>query len=169
MENIAQIMAIISVDYLAFDFRHTSNRYIGELDEALLSKIDHKIHKIAIFDNHSPLYMSYITGRFALNGAQINGNVPVKTCEILAAEGLEVIKVINSVADIDKYEGVCNSFLFEDKKIFEKYNGKTPSIVKNDIYCGQSNVYTVDTCEDFEFKLAFKDYTQIEDWYKNIV
>lgn len=169
IENISKLIEILSPLYLAFDFRATSPRYLGELDEAILTKIPHKIRKIAIFDDSSPLYISYITGRFALNGAQIEGDVPIQTFEILAAEGLEIIKRINRVSDIEKYEGLCNNFLFRDKKLFENYSGKTPSIVSWDIYEGQKGIHSVDTCEDFEIRDALKDCEKIENWYKNIV
>lgn len=168
-ENIAQLSDRLLPLYFGFDFRRSSPRYMGEIDEALLSKIPHKTRKIGVFDDEDPLYMCYLTGKLGLNGVQINGNVPIQTCEILAAEGLEVIKLINSVSDIDKYEGVCNCFLFLEREIFENYVGNRKVIVSCDIYTGQDNVYCVDTADGFEIRDTLKDCDKIENWYKNIV
>lgn len=166
-ENIAQLCAI-SPTYIGLDFRATSTRYIGEIDEALLTKIPHTIRKIGVFDSQSPLYMSYIAGRFSLTGVQLETQVTHRTCEILAAEGLEIIKVLTAISDLDKYEGICNKFLIRDKKVLDKYHSTTPLIVDKKIY--QTNLNAViDINDDFEDRVAFKNSQKIENWIKNII
>lgn len=166
-ENIADLCQL-HPKYLALDFRATSDRYVGEIDEALLAKIPHTIRKIGIFDDQSPLYISYIAGRFSLTGVQLETDVTARTCEILAAEGLEIIKVISSLSHIDKYEGICNKFLIRDCKLLDKYQSKTPLIVDIKIYRDGIDAI-VDISEDYEDRVALKNYQKIEDWIQNIV
>ncbi len=166
-ENIVALCAMLP-RYICFDFRHSSQHYIGEIDEALLTFIPHTVRKIGTFDVESPLYMSYIAGRFSLNGVQIEGDVPVRTCEMLAAEGLEIIKVVASLTEIEKYEGVTNKFLVRDPKLLKRYNSKTPLIVDSSIYSAFAGAI-VDIDSEFEDRVAYKNCKKIEDWFKNML
>lgn len=161
-EDIARLCEL-PVGYLGFDFRSTSPHYLGEVDESLLSTIPERIKKVGVFDNEEVLYITYIAGRFSLSGVQIEGDVPPKTCEILAAEGLEIIKVIHSLSEVVKYEGVCNKFLVRDAELLAKYNSKTALIVDAELWtkgCGNQ----VDMGLSFEKSVALKNLDKIEDW-----
>lgn len=166
-ENIADL-CLLQPKYLGLDFRAISDRYVGEIDEALLTKIPHTIRKIGVFDDQSPLYISYIAGRFSLTGVQLEADVTARTCEILAAEGLEIIKVINTTSDVDKYEGICNKFLIRDQKLLDKYQSQTPLIVDIKIYKDGMDAI-VDICDHYEDRVALKNYRKIENWIQNIV
>lgn len=166
-ENIEKLCRLNPL-YIGFDFRATSSRYIGEIDEALLMKIPHTIRKIGVFDDQSPLYMSYIAGRFSLTGIQLETDITHRSCEILAAEGLEIIKVVNAASDFDKYEGICNKFLLRDKKFLQKYSSQTPLIIDFKVY-NPSIAATIDIVDDFEYRVAMKNADQIENWLQNNV
>lgn len=115
-------------NYLCFDFRRNSPNYMGEVDEAIYSKIPLKIRKTGIFQDDTPLYILSMAGRFMLSAVQLEGNESKIECEILAAEGVEVIKAINNAQQIEKYEGICNKFIIRDHKILKTYTGQTPII-----------------------------------------
>lgn len=166
-ENIGALCALLP-RYMAFDFRHYSPHYIGELDESLLTTITPRISKIGIFDAQSALYMSYIAGRFSLNGVILEGDVPVRTCEMLAAEGLEVIKTVNKSYQIEEYEGVCNKFLIRSASLLETYSSKTPLIVSSELFCdGRGWIAELDW--EFEDRVAYKNCKKIENWIKDRV
>lgn len=130
--------------YLGFDFRHDSHHYVGEVDEAIYSRIPIKIRKCGIFENDDPLYILYIAGRFSLSTIQLEGNEPIHHCELLAAEGVELIKVLNNITQVEKYEGVCNKFIVRDAELLARYRGKTPIIVDQSILSDCHSVYGVD-------------------------
>lgn len=130
--------------YLGFDFRRDSSHYIGEVDEAIYSRIPIKIRKCGIFENDDPLYMLSIAGRFSLSTIQLEGDEPIHHCELLAAEGVEVIKVLKNISQAEKYEGVCNKFLIRDAQLLAKYTGKTPLIVEKSILSDNQSVYGVE-------------------------
>ncbi len=164
-ENIAALSALGPL-YLGFDFRPTSSHYIGEIDEALLSTLPPTIRKVGLFDSEEALYITYIAGRFSLSAVQIEGDVPPSTCEILAAEGLEIFKVVKSASDIDKYEGVCNRFLIRDQEILRGYSSPTPLIVDKKIWRSGSG-HIVDIADDFEVSVALKDVEEIENFRRD--
>lgn len=165
IENIDALLAF-TPRYLSFDFRHSSPHYLGEVDEALLTAIPPKVSKVGIFENSSTLYISYIAGRFLLNAIQLEGNASLKTCEILAAEGLEILKTITSWEQFDKFEGVCNKFLVNDPELLAQYKGKTPLIVDSSLYKPNCN-YIARLGDDFEERVALKNISKIEDWTKH--
>ncbi|MEG0033022.1 MAG: hypothetical protein RSF93_06850 [Mucinivorans sp.] len=127
VRNPADIPKLLELNplYLSFDFRRDSDDYIGEVDEAIYSKIPLKIRKIGIFENDDPLYILSLAGRFTLSTIELEGDESRLDCELLAAEGVELIKTINSVSQIEKYEGVCNKFIIRRAEISKQYTGRT--------------------------------------------
>ncbi len=161
-ENIAALSAL-SPQYLGFDFRPNSPHYIGEIDEALLSTLPPTIRKIGLFESEEALYITYIAGKFSLSGVQIEGDVAPRTCEVLAAEGLEIIKVVRDISDVEKYEGVCNRFLVRSAEILSRYSSKTPLIVDVEIW-QKGSEHIVDISSSFEIATALKDVRKIENF-----
>ncbi len=164
MENIAQIVAL-APRYLCFDFRSSSPSYLGEIDEGLLSIVPSEVTKVGIFDAEDSLYISYVAGRFSLSAIQIEGDLSPRSLELLVAEGLEIIKVINRVGDFARYEGVCNKFLVRSFDVLSGYSSATGLIVDSSLWyrgCG----YVVDFGDDFDCGVAFKDVEKIENWRK---
>ncbi len=166
-QNIAELCTL-RPKYIGFDFRPSSQHYIGEIDEALLSIVPESVRKVGVFDSDSALYISYIAGRFSLVGVQLEGNVPPQTCEMLAAEGLEVIKVLNSLDEVEKYEGVCNRFLVRNKGVMDGYTGKTPLMVDFSLVGDTTpQGVVVDISTHFEDRVAYKNCEKIENWRKD--
>ncbi len=164
-ENIAHLCNFAPT-YISFDLRPTSPHYLGEIDQAQLSTIPLTIRLVGVFEAQSSLYITSMAGKYGLSAIQIEGNVPSTTCELLAAEGLEIIKTLHTTEDIKKYEGVCNKFLVRDAQILEKYSSKTPLIIDSSLWhpgCG----HIVDMGEEFESRTAYKDTQKIENWLKN--
>lgn len=165
IENIGALLRF-TPRYISFDFRHSSPYYLGEVDEALFAGVPPKVSKVGIFEESSTLYISYIAGRFLLNAIQLEGDVSLKTCEILAAEGLEILKTITSEDEFDKFEGVCNKFLVNDPALLARYRGKTPLIVDSSLYRAGCN-YIANLSENFDERVALKNIEKIEDWTKH--
>lgn len=164
LENISDLAALCP-RYFCFDFRSSSPSYLGEIDEALLSVIPSEIRKIGIFDTQDSLYISYVAGRFSLWGVQIEGDIAPRTLEVLVAEGLEIIKVIHRVSDIEAYEGVCNKFLIRDVAVLGSYSSPTPLIVDSSLW-ERGSGHIVEFGSDFDSSIAFKNREKIEDWIK---
>lgn len=145
-----QLYALIKFNpqYIGFDFRRDSPHYLGEVDEAMYSSVPIKVRRCGVFENDDPLWMLYIAGRFSLSTIQLEGDEPLLSCELLAGEGVELIKVIKQPSQIDKYAGVCNKFLIRDADILSRYHGRTPLFVEPEIYNNQE-IYALDiaACE----------------------
>lgn len=115
-ENIACVSAM-GPSYMGFDFRSSSSRYVGEVDETLLCPIDSTIRRIGVFGEHDTMTILSRAGRFSLNAVQIEGDKSGEALEILSGEALEVIKVVElrSAACLEGamlWDGVVNKFIF---------------------------------------------------------
>lgn len=165
IENINALLAF-NPRYISFDFRHSSPYYLGEVDEALFAAIPPKVSKVGIFEESSTLHISYMAGRFLLNAIELEGSVSLQTCEILAAEGLEILKTITTEDEFDKFEGVCNKFLVNDPELLARYRGRTPLIVDSSLYRADGN-YIANLSEDFDQSIALKNIEKIENWTKH--
>ncbi len=159
-QNIATLCEL-NPEYIGLDFRAYSPHYLGEIDEALLSIIPNNIRKIGLFGTEEALYITYIAGKFGLSGIQLEGEASTRTCEILAAEGLEIIKTLSSIEDIEKYEGICNKFLVRDRAILAAYNSRTPLFVDHSIWQAGKG-YILDTGDGMELRTAYKNIKELE-------
>lgn len=165
-ENI-EALCRLRPDYLAFDFRPSSPYYLGEIDEGLLSGLPEGTCKVGIFSSVEPLYIIYMAGRFSLGAVQIESDLSPQTLELLVGEGLEVIKVLESSTEVEKYEGVCHRFLVRERSVLEAYESMTPLIVDASLWKGVPQGAIVDIADGFEVSYAIKNVEKIEDWIKN--
>lgn len=179
-ENIA-LVAKFSPSYMGFDFRNTSSRYVGEVDETLLYPIDSTIRKIGVFGQHDTMTILSRAGRFSLNAVQVEGDKSSEALEILSGEGLEVIKVVELTGEACleqamRWDGVVNKFIFripspQQIGLLEQWNGSTQFMVsapwesvdlsevleiKSDRMCG------VDSWFSFENHPGVKDVARVE-------
>lgn len=178
-ENMAAI-ATMGPTYMGFDFRSSSPRYIGQVDQSLLHPLGCAVRKVGIFDSDNTVTILSMAGRFGLNAIQVEGDKSSDALEILAADGLEVIKVVNlcneaALYQATRYEGVVNKFIFripspQQVALLEVYEGKTPFLVtadfaavtlggvlsvRNALMCG------VDCGASFESRVGAKDLEQV--------
>lgn len=135
------IKAIIKFcpDMMGFDFCRTRVSYMGECDESILRDIPPTIRRIGVFGDDPPVVIASIAGRFMLNSVQLDGHTTPSECEMLASEGLEVIKSIYIARQDDfektiQYEGVCDKFIFKlsttlSYSILDHYSGSTPFLL----------------------------------------
>lgn len=152
-ETIAQIAAL-KPDYMGFCFDAMSEHYLGEVDETLLLHIPRQVRKIGLFRDEAPLRIAALAGRFGLNGVQLQGNESPQVCELLSAEGLEIIKNFDDT-NIDKaegYEGVCNKFILNVNP--SKYKGRTPflysQMVAHKMFCGLDLPFSKTSVEEIK-------------------
>ncbi len=165
-ENIAQLCRL-NPEFIAFDFRVSSPRYIAEVDQALFSTVAKTIKKVGIFQSENALYITYVAGKYGLDAVQIEGIIQPRTLEILWAEGLEIIKVLTDEdQDPLRYEGIANKFLVRDENLRKKYCSKTPLIIGSNIENTQ-NAMCVEIGEEFESRVAYIDSQRIENWLKD--
>lgn len=179
-ENIAGV-AQLKPSYMGFDFRNTSSRYVGEVDETLLYPIDSTIRKIGVFAEHDTMTILSRAGRFSLNAVQIEGDKSSEALEILSGEGLEVIKVVEliSMSCLEKalkWDGVVNKFIFripspQQVCLLERWMGNSQFMVSapwdavalgDVLSVGNQKMCGVDSWFSFESHLGRKDLAQIE-------
>lgn len=171
-ENIRQVVSL-NPSMMGFDFCRSRSSYMGETDQAILHDIPYNIRKVGLFENQNVIEIASIAGRFMLNSVQIDGDFEPRECEMLSAEGLEVIKSFY-IAHPDNffrtanYEGVCHRFIFKlsttlDFSVLDHYTGSTPfmlamkmdnidiPIITHPMFCG------FDTANSCEQAPAFKN------------
>lgn len=174
MEQIALFCAS-EVDYLAFDFRSDSERFFAQKNSAATYQMPRRIRRVGIFDSDMELHIISIAGQIGLNSIQMDGGQSSRFCEKIAAEGLEVIKSFTpqNIDLIDKYEGVCNKYIFRGFSIAEiqKIATATPFFVEGNVdFClsaandlkNNDNFIGVDCGQDAEIATAIKDMAEIE-------
>lgn len=185
-ENLAAIAAL-GPAYMGFDFRSESRWYVGQVDETLLRPVGSGIRKVGVFGEDNTLSILSVAGRFSLNAVQIEGEKSSDALEILAAEGLEVIKVITlssagAFYEAGRYEGVVNKFIFrvpspQQVPLVGEYGGRTPFMVSADWSCvslervlgvGHELMCGMDSWISFERRTGCKDLERVEGFMKMV-
>ena len=129
-----------NADYITINLNQKSPNYIGEIDPAILSVVPENVKRCGRFDTANTMQIISKAGRYNLDAVELEGNEATPTlCEQLAAEGIEVIKIIaqEQLHTIPKFEGLCNKYIFQNVpiKYLEIYKGSTPimiTITKNE-------------------------------------
>lgn len=125
-DNIAQL-SMLKPDYVGFIFYKESLRYAGEIvTPELLSSHLKEVKKVGVFVNADEKEVLKTSQYFGLDVAQLHGNESPKMCAALKANGLEVWKVFHPknedvLLQTEKYEGVCDFFLFDTPSV--QYGG----------------------------------------------
>lgn len=125
-KNIHEIGAL-QPDFMGFIFYPKSKRFVGDnLSISSLKKLPKSIRKVAVFVNETTDKVIEIVTDFGFDFVQLHGSESVAECEILKENNIKIIKTfsIDSSFDfevIEKYQSVCDYFLFDTKT--PKYGG----------------------------------------------
>ncbi len=124
-ENILEVSQLLP-DYLGFIFYEKSLRnFEGEIPE-----IPNSIKKVGVFVNETEDTIISKIKKYNLDLVQLHGNESPEFCRNLKFQNIELIKVF-SVDDnfdinvLEKYEIVCDYFLFDTKGKLHGGNGYT--------------------------------------------
>jgi len=115
-ENIEQVAAL-QPDYLGFIFHEKSKRNF----EGRIPVISESIKKTGVFVNETIDFILEKVKNYSLQAVQLHGDESPELCkELRSKENLEVIKVFSvgekfDFESLEKYEEVCDYFLFDTK------------------------------------------------------
>ena len=177
-ENILEVSQLLP-DYLGFIFYKKSSRYFdGEIPE-----IPKTIKKVGVFVNASLEEITSKIEKYDLDLIQLHGNETPEFCKNLKQDKIEIIKVFSVDDDfefniLEKYEQVCDYFLFDTKgklhggngitfnwKILDKYKSKKPLILSGGI--GITEIEKIKTMSLPIFAIDINSKFEIEPGLKN--
>lgn len=119
-KNIQEIAAL-QPDFMGFIFYPKSKRYVGtDFSPKSIQKVPSSIKKVAVFVNEEVNRILEIQRQFSFDFVQLHGNESVAECEVLKENNINIIKafLVDSTFDfeaIEKYQSVCDYFLFDTK------------------------------------------------------
>ena len=182
-ENILEVSQLLP-EYLGFIFYEKSSRYFdGEIPE-----IPASIKKVGVFVNATYDEVISKIEKYKLNLIQLHGNETPAFCENLKQDKIEIIKVFSIDDDFDfeileKYEPVCDYFLFDTKgklhggngvtfnwQILENYKSKKPLFLSGGIGIEEIKkiktlnlpIYAIDVNSKFELVPGLKNTKLLE-------
>ena len=123
--NITEVSTLLP-DYLGFIFYKKSARYF----DGIIPTLPKSIKKVGVFVNETEENIILQIKKHQLDLVQLHGNEPPKVCLNLKKQNIAVIKVFSVDDDFDfevlnKYESVCDYFLFDTKGKLHGGNGET--------------------------------------------
>lgn len=119
-KNIQEIAAL-QPDFMGYIFYPKSKRYVGtDFSPKSIQKVPNSIKKVAVFVNEEVDRILEIQHQFSFDFVQLHGNESVAECEVLKENNINIIKAfsVDSTFDfeaIEKYQSVCDFFLFDTK------------------------------------------------------
>ena len=177
-DNILDVSQLLP-DYLGFIFYEKSSRFFdGEIPE-----IPKSIKKVGVFVNATYDEIISKIEKYNLNLIQLHGNESPEFCLKFKDLSIEIIKVFSVDDDfnfeiLERYESVCDYFLFDTKgklhggngvtfnwQILEKYKSKKPLFLSGGIGIGEIEklktlnlpIYTIDVNSKFETEPGLKN------------
>ncbi len=117
-DNIADVAAL-SPDYMGFICYSRSPRFIGELDEEVLTTLPDHILKTGVFVNASVERVNKTMNKYAFEAVQLHGVESPEFCAMLRSKVI-VIKAFGIDEDfdfgrLDAYRNKVDFFLFDTK------------------------------------------------------
>lgn len=139
----------LGVDFLGYIFYANSKRYIGENPETGLFAA--KKPKVGVFVNENAFEILGLAKNLGFEYVQLHGTENPKTCQLLKAQGLKIIKAFSvdenfKFSDTKPFEKAADFFLFDTKtklpggsgkkfnwEILNHYNGHIPFFLSGGI------------------------------------
>ncbi|HSZ71087.1 MAG TPA: phosphoribosylanthranilate isomerase [Cytophagaceae bacterium] len=194
-ENILALAKLLP-DYMGFIFYGPSKRYAGDLlNKDTLKTLPESIVKTGVFVNEGVEGIEKICLTYGLKAVQLHGNETPEECAILQASGLQVIKVLHvdkamqidemlKRTTLDRYEKVCDYFLFDtadmawggtgrtfDWNILKDYSSQKPFFLSGGIgleqlpipgFVLEKPIWGIDINSRFEISPGLKDIERIK-------
>lgn len=117
-DNIRKIIEV-SPDILGFIFYPGSKRFAGNLrNQDFHGLIPNHIMKAGVFVNDKPDHIQALTEKLGFQLIQLHGDEQPADCLVIRRKGIKVIKAFRigtefHMDDLDKYQNVCDYFLFD--------------------------------------------------------
>ncbi len=176
--NIVEV-SHLQPDYLGFIFYEKSTRYF----DGILPNISNSIKKVGVFVNETEENIITKIKKYHLDLVQLHGNELPELCKNLQINDVEIIKVFSvdddfNFKELEKYETVCDYFLFDTKgklhggngyafdwNILKKYKSEKPLFLSGGIgieeiaKIKQLNlpIYAIDINSKFELQPGLKN------------
>lgn len=176
--NIVEV-SHLQPDYLGFIFYEKSTRYF----DGILPNISNSIKKVGVFVNETEENIISKIKKYHLDLVQLHGNELPELCKNLQINDVEIIKVFSvdddfNFKELEKYETVCDYFLFDTKgklhggngyafdwNILKKYKSEKPLFLSGGIgieeiaKIKQLNlpIYAIDINSKFELQPGLKN------------
>ncbi|MGM5630134.1 phosphoribosylanthranilate isomerase [Apibacter raozihei] len=151
-QNIENI-SFLPIDFLGFIFYPKSPRYVENLNPEIMNLLSDDINKVGVFVNEQVGSLFHNIEKYSLDTVQLHGKESPEYCEDLLEVFPEtaVIKAfsISDSSDIkhtEKYEEVCDFFLFDTKtsqhggsgqkfdwSVLNSYKGEVPFFLSGGI------------------------------------
>lgn len=183
----------LPVDLLGYIFYPPSKRYVGENPDTGLFGSGKP--KAGVFVDENVFEMLALAKNLNFDYVQLHGKENPKTCKIIRAQGLKVIKAFNLNEAFDftllkTYEKTVDYFLFDTKtnlpggsgkkfdwSILEKYEGEIPFFLSGGIQPDDAEkirgldhrqLFGIDLNSGFEDEPGVKNIEKLENFIKEI-
>lgn len=190
-ENLEALSAL-PIDWFGFIRYPLSKRHVKDLN-LLETSIPQK--KVVVFVDASAKEIMDFTKKNQVDYCQLHGGESPQTCQLLKANGVNVIKAFSVDEQFDfslcqPFEEHCDYFLFDTKgknpggngirfdwKILKQYKGKVPFLLSGGIgpdhleditQFAHSQWAGIDLNSQFEKKPGLKDIKQLSEFLKNL-
>ena len=126
-ENILEVLEC-KPDYIGFIFYTGSPRFVGDLDSDFVKNVS-SAKKVGVFVNESEIQILDCVSRYGLDFVQLHGDEPPEFCRLISKmvpviKGFQINDEFNFL-EVNKYENVCQYFLFDSKSESFGGSGKT--------------------------------------------
>ncbi|KAA6330516.1 N-(5'-phosphoribosyl)anthranilate isomerase [termite gut metagenome] len=179
------------VDMIGFIFYPKSPRYVEEVPEYL----PRRAKRVGVFVNEGIESILRIVSCFGLNDVQLHGEESTEHCRLLRQTGVSVIKAFSISQEEDlqairRYEGLCDSYLFDTKcderggsgksfdwSMLNEYKGQTPFLLSGGISvesiealkeCKHPRLSGIDINSRFEVSPGMKDVKKIKSFLNRL-
>lgn len=193
-DNIRQL-AELEPDFIGFIFYEKSKRYVTNGLDIKSLNIPKSIKKVGVFVNSTIEVINEKVQLYKLDFVQLHGNESVEFCRELKQAGIKIIKAFQIDEDFDffvieRYETVCDYFLFDTKtklyggsgnkfnwQILEKFNNQKPFFLSGGIdmedvdeikKLKNLNIFAIDINSRFEINPGNKDIEKIKEFIKSM-
>ncbi len=185
MKNEANMLEVASLlpDFMGFIFWEKSARFF----DGKLPDLPESVKKVGVFVDASEAEICEKIEKFGLDLIQLHGQESPDFCRKLKSEQMEIIKAFSidesfDFTVLDRYEAVCDYFLFDTKgknpggnglvfdwELLQKYKGQKPIFLSGGIAPESAQalknldfpIYAIDINSKFEVEPGLKNTSAI--------
>uniref|UniRef100_UPI004049D418 phosphoribosylanthranilate isomerase n=1 Tax=Fulvivirga sp. TaxID=1931237 RepID=UPI004049D418 len=127
IDNIQDLIHL-GVDYMGLIFYPKSPRYVHSNDSDAIRNLS-GVTKVGVFVNETLEKVLELAEEYGLGMVQLHGDESPKFCIQVAGSGVKIMRVFSignemPIAEILKYEGTCDYYLFDTKGTNRGGNGE---------------------------------------------
>ncbi len=197
MREASDIKAVtcLNPDYLGFIFYPQSPRFVSEIYAEFIKSVPNSIKTTGVFVNQKLSEIQSTIAANQLKAVQLHGKETVADCEVLKAQGIEVIKSFGISASFDfskptAYQNAVDYFLFDtqtkayggsgmvfDWALLSRYRLEKPYFLSGGIGLEQLSkisqindhrFYALDVNSKFEIEPGMKELSRVEKFISQV-